>query len=74
MSVVSPYLRVSSAPGAVTEPRQRTARPGPGKGWRLRKASGTFIRAPILRTSSLKRYRSGSACTQRVGKFMPIQA
>mmetsp|Transcript_24890 Transcript_24890/g.41612 ORF Transcript_24890/g.41612 Transcript_24890/m.41612 type:complete len:287 (+) Transcript_24890:501-1361(+) len=61
MKISSTSLSVSSAPGWVTEPRQRTARPGPGKGWRFKNTLGTSMSAPILRTSSLKRNRSGSA-------------
>ena len=45
---------------AVTSPRIRTARPGPGKGWRSRISAGMPRSRPMRRTSSLKRSRSGS--------------
>ena len=45
---------------AVTSPRMRTARPGPGKGWRRTKVSGRPSSRPSARTSSLNSSRSGS--------------
>ena len=44
----------------VTSPRMRTAKPGPGKGWRCRTSSGMPRSRPILRTSSLNKSLSGS--------------
>ena len=44
----------------VISPMMRTARPGPGKGWRQTKSSGMPSSRPAFRTSSLKRSRRGS--------------
>lgn len=54
MKTSSTARRVARASPAVTSPMTRTARPGPGKGWRAMKVSGTFRagRRPRARTSS----------------------
>ena len=47
--------RSVSRRSAVTSPRMRIARPGPGNGWRWTIASGSPSACPTRRTSSLNR-------------------
>ena len=42
----------------------RTASPGPGNGWRQTISSGRPSSSPTRRTSSLKRFRSGSTSVE----------
>lgn len=44
------WRRISKAFPSVTSPKTLTASPGPGKGWRFRKPSGTFKIFPNART------------------------
>ena len=59
MTIVSALRSISQRPG-VTSPRMRTAKPGPGNGWRMTISLGRPNSAPSSRTSSLNRQRSGS--------------
>src|SRR5437868_5286735 len=57
--MASAWRRTSSR-GSEIGPMQRTARPGPGNGWRHTSVSGRPNSSPRRRTSSLNRSLSGS--------------
>ncbi len=61
----------SATRSRVTSPMMRTARPGPGNGWRHTISSGRPSSSPRRRTSSLNRSRSGSMSSRRMSSGSP---
>ena len=70
MTMASAARRISARSG-VTSPMMRTARPGPGKGWRHTISSGSPSSSPTARTSSLNSGRRGSTSAKAMSSGSP---